>query len=67
MPVSDIHELYNLHSETKQCCEAGFFFFFNYFLFYINGTVLLMVTLTTLFRAQAQFLIMLPCVLKEES
>lgn len=26
MSVSDIHELYNLQAETKQCCEAVFCF-----------------------------------------
>ena len=41
-------------------------FFLTFFLFFnINATVLF-VNPTILFRAQAQFLIMLPCVLKKE-
>ena len=51
-----------LQSETKQCCEAFPFFFFSFSFFYINATVLFNVNPTILFGAQAQFLIMLPCV-----
>lgn len=56
-----------LQSETKQCCEAIFFSFFFFLFFYINATVLFDINLTILFGAQAQFLIMLPCVLEKET
>lgn len=48
-----------LQSETKQCCEASVLTF--------DATVLFEVNPTILFEAQAQFLIMLPCVLEIET
>lgn len=54
-----------LQSETKQCCEAMFFLFLVFSFFnYINARMLFDVNPTILFGSQAQFLIMLPCVLE---
>ena len=59
-----------LQSETKQCCEANFLSFSVFFLilfYFLNKcNSAFDVNPTILFGAQAQFLIMLPCVSEKE-